>query len=108
MESPPALTCLPSETKFVHSLESNVPSNVSINASSIRNVRERRLMMVELSLSVRRAAENAATGPEVNDIIAACGRYATRNINVVTPKLSVIVGANLDPSGLHSALCARK
>lgn len=69
--SPPALICLPSETRFVHSFESSVPSKVSIRASSIRKVRERRLMIVELSLRVRSAAEKAAMGPDVNAITAA-------------------------------------
>lgn len=71
MESCPALICRSLETRFVHSFESSVPSKVSIRASSIRKVRERRLMRVELSLSVRRAAEKAAIGPDVNAITAA-------------------------------------
>ena len=106
--SPPALICLPSESRFVHSFESSVPSNVSMRASSMRNVLERRLMRVELSLSVRSAAEKAAIGPEVKVMTAACGRYATKNMKVVTPKLNVMVGTSFDESGLHSALWERK
>ena len=108
MGSPPAWICLSLDTRFVHSFERRVPSKVSIRASSMRKVRERRLMIVELSLSVRSAAENAAIGPDVNAIIAAWGRYATKNMRVVTPRLKVIVGASLDISGRHSALCVMK
>ena len=106
--SPPALICLPSETRFVHSFESRVPSKVSIRASSMRNVFEMRLIIVELSLSVRSAAEKAATGPEVKAMMAACGRYATTNMKVVTPKLKVIVGASFETSGRHNALWETK
>ena len=108
MGSPPDFICLPSDTRFVQSRESRVPSNVSISASSIRKVLESRLMMVELSLRVRNAAVTAATGPEVKAITAACGRYATTNMKIVTPRLRVRVGVSFETRGFHSALCEMK
>ena len=77
-------------------------------ASSMRNVRERRLIKVELSLRVKRAAEIAATGPDVKAMTAACGTYATRNMNVVTPMLRVMVGASLEINGRQRSLCETK
>ncbi len=67
----PALTCLPSDTRSVHSHETSVPSNVSTRASCMRKVLEMRLMMVELSLRVSKAADIAARGPLVKAIMAA-------------------------------------
>lgn len=66
------------------------------------------LISVELSLRVSSAAENAATGPEVNAITAAWGTYATVNIASVTPRLSDIVAGSLLLSGRHNALCDAK
>ena len=71
MLSPPALICRPSDTKLVHSRETNVPSKVSISASSIKKDLDSRLIMVELSLRVSSAALMAAIGPDVNAMIAA-------------------------------------
>ena len=71
--SPSDFICLPSDTRFVQSCDNRVPSNVSIRASSTRKVLANKLMMVELSLSVRNAAVTAATGPEVKAMTAACG-----------------------------------
>lgn len=74
MLSPPAWICLPSSTKLAQSSDNSVPSNVSIKASSMKSVRAIRFVIVELSLSVRIAADIAATGPEVTAMIAAWGR----------------------------------
>jgi hypothetical protein len=106
--SPPDLTCLPSDTRSVHSRETRVPSKVSTRASWMRNVLEMRLMMVELSLRVSKAAEIAARGPLVKAMIAAWGKYAKTNMKVVTPTLSVNVETSLDVSGRHRLLWAEK
>ena len=66
------------------------------------------LIRVELSLSVSRAAEKAASGPEVKAMTAACGRYATVNMSTVTPMLSVRVDGSRLRSGFHSARCVAK
>lgn len=46
------------------------------------------------------AAEIAARGPDVNAMTAICGIYVKRNMAVVMPRPSVIVGASLDVKGL--------
>lgn len=101
IESFPPLICLPSDTKLVHSFERRVPSKVSTRASSRKKVRDRRLTSVELSLNVRNAADTAATGPEVNAMIAICGRYANVNISVVTPMEVVRSPAIFEVRGRH-------
>ena len=45
------------------------------------------------------AAEIAARGPDVNAMTAICGIYVKRNMAVVIPRPSVIVGASLDVKG---------
>ena len=64
--------------------------------------------MVELSLRTRMAALMAARGPFVKAIIAACGTYVNRNMNVVTPRPRVMVGANLETRGFHKLRWERK
>lgn len=64
--------------------------------------------MTELSLSVKSAAETAAMGPDVNAMMAACGRYATANIKVVTPIEVVRTDPSFEYSGLHRSLCDMK
>lgn len=99
--SPPVLICRPSLTRFVQSCFRSVPSNVSTSASSMKNVRDSKLTIVELSLSVSRAADIAAAGPEVNAMMAICGTYAIANISVVTPIEVVSTAASLDVKGRH-------
>ena len=67
-----------------------------------------RFVMVELSDRVRTAAETAATGPDVNAMTAACGRYRAAKQASVTTTPVLIVGANLDKSGFHRSLCETK
>lgn len=47
------------------------------------------------SLSTSNAAVTVATGPEVKNIIAACGRYVKKNMKEVTPAPRVRVGVSL-------------
>ena len=63
--SPPVLICRPSLTRLVHSLLKRVPSNVSVSASSMKNVLDKRFTSVELSLRVSKAAEMAAKASDV-------------------------------------------
>ena len=55
---------------------------------------------VEDSERTSSAAEIAASGPDVNAMTAICGMYVKRNMAVVIPRPSVIVGASLDVNGL--------
>jgi len=71
IESPPDLICLPPDTRFVHSLDSSVPSKVSTSASAMKNVLDSKLTRVELSLKVSKAADTAAIGPDVKAMSAA-------------------------------------
>jgi len=59
------------------------------------------LLIVELSLSVSKAADIAAAGPDVNAIMAICGTNATANMKVVTPIEVVSTFASLDVNGRH-------
>lgn len=108
IESDPPFICLPSDTKFVQSFESRVPSKVSTRASSRKKVRDNRLTSVELSLRVSNAADTAATGPEVNAITAICGRYANANMKVVTPIDVVKRPASFEVRGRHRSRWERK
>lgn len=101
MVSPPLLICRPPLTKFVQSCFTRVPSNVSTRASSRKNDRDMMLLIVELSLSVSKAADIAAAGPDVNAMMAICGTNATANMKVVTPIEVVSTFASLDVKGRH-------
>lgn len=72
--SPPALICLPSDTKSVVFFDSRAPSKVSVRASSMRKVLLRMVIRVELSLRTSKAPLMAARGPLVKAIMAAWGR----------------------------------
>lgn len=74
----------------------------------MRNVRERIVMIVELSLRVRRIVVKAARGPFTKARIAICGRYVKMNMNATTPIESVMVGTSLERRGFHSDLWEKK
>jgi hypothetical protein len=65
-------------------------------------VRDRRVIRVELSLSVRRMVVRAANGPLRNTRSANCGRYVKININEITPTERVVVGASFESRGFHN------
>ena len=98
----PDLICLPSDTKSVVFLDRSTPSNVSVSASSTRNVLLRSVKRVELSLRTSKAALTAAKGPLVKAMTAIWGRYVKTNMKVVIPTPSVMVGASLLVRGFHS------
>lgn len=104
----PDFSCLPSARTSVCLLATKTPSNVSTNASCNRKVRERRLIRVELSLRVKRIVVKAAKGPLTKTSTASWGRYATTNMNAITPTDKVIVGASFERRGFHSDLWLRK
>lgn len=70
----PDFNCLPSLTITVEFLATSVPSKVSRRASCKRKLREMMLMIVELSLSIRKAVVKTAKGPLIRTRIANCGR----------------------------------
>lgn len=71
---PPLLISLPPETKSIVFFDTRTPSKVSTSASSMRNVLERMVKMVEDSDRTRIAAVSGASGPEVIAMTANCGR----------------------------------
>lgn len=73
MGSPPAFSCRPSLTMLVASLETRVPSKVSSRASWRRKFLDKTLMIVELSLRMRRTVVKTASGPLTKTRIASCG-----------------------------------
>jgi hypothetical protein len=74
----------------------------------MRNLLERKVMIAELSLRVKRAVENAASGPLTKTRTASCGTYAKTNIKLTIPTESVIVGASLERRGFHNVRWLRK
>ena len=66
----------------------------------MRKVLESIVKSVDDSERTSSAAEIAASGPDVNAMTAICGIYVKRNMAVVMPRPSVIVGASLDVKGL--------
>lgn len=72
--APPLLISLPPETKSIVFFDTRTPSKVSTSASSIRNVFDKTVKMVEDSDRTRMAAVRGARGPEVIAMIAICGR----------------------------------
>ena len=65
----------------------------------MRKVLESMVKSVDDSERTSSAAEIAARGPDVNAMTAICGIYVKRNMAVVIPRPSVIVGASLDVKG---------
>jgi hypothetical protein len=104
----PDFSWRPSARTAVCLLATRTPSNVSSKASCIRNVLERRVIKVELSLSVRRMVVKAARGPLTKTSTASCGRYAKINMKAITPTDKVIVGASFESKGFHKARWPRK
>lgn len=84
------------------------PSKVSTKAPSIRKLRERMLMRVELSLSVKRTVVMAESGPFTTASAAACGRYVKTNMKVMTPTERVMVGTIFFIRGFHNSLWLKK
>jgi hypothetical protein len=74
----------------------------------MRNVLERIVMRVELSLRVRRAVVKVAKGLLTKTRTASCGRYAKANIPAITATDKDIVGASFDIKGFHNARWLRK
>ena len=66
----------------------------------MRKVLESIVKSVDDSERTSSAAEIAARGPDVNAMTAICGIYVKRNMVVVIPRPSVIVGASLDVKGV--------
>ena len=98
----------PWATRGSWSRATRVPSKVSIRASSTRNDRDKTLVMAELSLSTKMAAEIAASGPLVKAMIAICGTYVKKNIALVTPTPRVIVRPARAIKGRHRSLWVAK
>jgi hypothetical protein len=69
MGSPPDLICRPSATTLLSFSAISVPSNVSIKASGIKKDLESEVMIVELSLRMRRMVVKGANGPLMKNMI---------------------------------------
>lgn len=89
--------CFSTSSAFPHA--TSVPSKVSVSESRRRNVRERKVTIVELSLRTSRAADIGARGPLVNASSATCGTYVKKNIVDVTAIPRVIVEPSLERKG---------
>jgi hypothetical protein len=92
----------------VASLDRRVPSNVSNRASCKRKLRWIRLIMVELSLRMRRTVVKIARGPFMKTMIASWGKYVKKNMEPKTPAVSPRVGRMREVNGFHSERCVRK